>query len=380
MIYLIQSAYIDENDNFHKALKIGYAKDLDKRLVAYNTHLPSYKLLKTRDGDENLEKHLHIYFSRYRLSNHEWFEYDEKIIEEFDKITLETILPVESVVYEPKVNKNVQGRKDLRVIKIFHFLLSLLITDNPFINKIIKEELEKIDLRLYDKRLIEDWVEFYNLIKSNVESRISIIKKEQEILQKFVNDNSFSHDFSIIFNSFDYDFIGEKDFIDKLSISDKIFSKDEAGLSKFLLNFVSLSKFPEKMKLYCEFRQNSNHQSITNYLEIPSEFHKYYNLVGPQKIKSLKYQESELKRVIKEIEKSDELTLCIYGAFNVGDRLSRVDIAKGLQNIYNQLNIKKIAVATDLFEYFESKEAWLQDKITKKRSRGFELLSKKKLL
>lgn len=52
MIYLIQSAYIDENDNFHKALKIGYAKDLDKRLVAYNTHLPSYKLLKTREGDE----------------------------------------------------------------------------------------------------------------------------------------------------------------------------------------------------------------------------------------------------------------------------------------------------------------------------------------
>ena len=52
MIYLIQSAYIDENDNFHRALKIGYAKDLDKRLTAYNTHLPSYKLLKSILGDE----------------------------------------------------------------------------------------------------------------------------------------------------------------------------------------------------------------------------------------------------------------------------------------------------------------------------------------
>ncbi len=55
MIYLIQSAYIDENDNFHKALKIGYAKDLDKRLTAYNTHLPSYKLLKTREGDKRVD-------------------------------------------------------------------------------------------------------------------------------------------------------------------------------------------------------------------------------------------------------------------------------------------------------------------------------------
>ena len=76
MIYLIQSAYIDDNDNFHKALKIGYAKDLEKRLTAYNTHLPSYKLLNSREGDEELEKHLHTYFSKYRLSNYEWFEYD----------------------------------------------------------------------------------------------------------------------------------------------------------------------------------------------------------------------------------------------------------------------------------------------------------------
>ena len=380
MIYLIQSAYIDDNDNFHKALKIGYAKDLDKRLVAYNTHLPSYKLLKTREGDENLEKHLHIYFSRYRLSNYEWFEYDEKIIEEFDKITLETILPVESVVYEPKVNKNVQGRKDLRVIKIFHFLLSLLITDNSFINKIIKEELEKIDLRLYDKRLIEDWIEFYNLIKSNVESRISIIKREQEILQKFVNDNSFSYDFSIIFNSFDYDFIDEKDFIDKLLISDKIFSKDEVDLSKFLLNFVSLSRFPEKMKLYCEFRQNSNYQGITNCSKIPSEFHTYYNFISYDKMKSVRFIESELKKIISDALLTNRIALCVYGAFSIGDRLYRSAIIDILQKIYDTLGIDKKALATDILEYFDAKEVSFKEKITKKRVRGFELLSKKKLL
>ena len=55
MIYLIQSAYIDENDNFHKALKIGYAKDLDKRLTAYNTHLLFYKLLKSRESDKRVD-------------------------------------------------------------------------------------------------------------------------------------------------------------------------------------------------------------------------------------------------------------------------------------------------------------------------------------
>ena len=56
MIYLIQSAYIDDNDNFHKVLKIGYAKDIDKRLIAYYTHSPNIKLLDSREGDEELEK------------------------------------------------------------------------------------------------------------------------------------------------------------------------------------------------------------------------------------------------------------------------------------------------------------------------------------
>ena len=55
MIYLIQSAYVDDNDNFHKALKIGYAKDIDKRLIAYYTHSPNIKLLDSREGNEEKE-------------------------------------------------------------------------------------------------------------------------------------------------------------------------------------------------------------------------------------------------------------------------------------------------------------------------------------
>ena len=380
MIYLIQDCYKDDNGNYHDILKIGFTDNLERRKIQYKSNNFGFKLLKTRDGGEELEKHLHSYFSKYRLGNHEWFKYNNDIIEEFDKITLETILPAESAVYEPKVNKNVQGRKDLRVIKIFHFLLSLLITDNSFINKIIKEELEKIDLRLYDKRLVEDWAKFYNLIKSNVESRINVIKKEQEILQKFVNDNCFSHDFSIIFNSFDYDFIDEKDFIDKLSISDKIFSKDEVDLSKFLLNFSSLTRFPEKMKLYCEFRQNSNYQGITNCSKIPSEFHTYYNLISYDKMKSVRFVESELKKIVSNALLTNKVALSVYSAFSVGDRLYRSTIIDILQKIYDTFDINKKALATDILKYFDAKEVSFKERITKRRIRGFELLSKKKLL
>ena len=147
---------------------------------------------------------------------------------------------------------------------------------------------------------------------------------------------------------------------------------------KFLFEFKKETRFPERMKLYCEYCEKAGgNLSINNCQDIPVQYHTYYNFITPQKIKSLKYQESELSRLIKEALREDELTLCIYGAFNIGDRLSRVDIARDL---VFKIYIKKVAVATDLFDYFESKEAWLQYKVTKKRSRGFELLSKKKLL
>ena len=56
MIYLIQDAYIDENDNFHKILKIGYTSNIDSRMSQYISHNFGFKLLKTREGDEELEK------------------------------------------------------------------------------------------------------------------------------------------------------------------------------------------------------------------------------------------------------------------------------------------------------------------------------------
>ena len=56
MIYLIQDAYIDNNDNFHRILKIGYTSNLDTRLSQYTSHNFGFKLLDSREGDEELEK------------------------------------------------------------------------------------------------------------------------------------------------------------------------------------------------------------------------------------------------------------------------------------------------------------------------------------
>ena len=94
MIYLIQDAYIDENDNFHKVLKIGYTSNIDSRMSQYTSHNFGFKLLKTREGDEELEKLLHYHFNKYlikELHNREWFEYNDEIINEFEKLEKEEL-------------------------------------------------------------------------------------------------------------------------------------------------------------------------------------------------------------------------------------------------------------------------------------------------
>ena len=80
MIYLIKG-YGDNK----VLLKIGFTEGLAERLKAYKTHTPDFELLKTREGDQELEQDLHYYFKEFKYNN-EWLVFNQKIIDEFDKV------------------------------------------------------------------------------------------------------------------------------------------------------------------------------------------------------------------------------------------------------------------------------------------------------
>ena len=92
MLYLIESSkYIFNRRS--RCLKIGFTDNLEQRMTDYSHMNPGIKLLKTREGDRDLEKHLHTYFSRYKLPGEREFIFDRRIIKDFDKIELTTIIP-----------------------------------------------------------------------------------------------------------------------------------------------------------------------------------------------------------------------------------------------------------------------------------------------
>lgn len=80
MVYLI---YAQDSHS----LKIGYSKDVYKRLKTLNTgNISTLVVLKVlTKANRNVESQLHFKFRHYRV-NKEWFSYQSIIIEEFDRL------------------------------------------------------------------------------------------------------------------------------------------------------------------------------------------------------------------------------------------------------------------------------------------------------
>ena len=167
MIYLIQSVYKDDNDNYHDILKIGYTSNLEKRLSHYTSHNFGFKLLKTREGNEELEKLLHYYFNKYLIKeshNREWFEYNEEIINEFEKLEKEELSFL-------KPNKKIKNQKEQLVIDD-DFLLELCKNNLDLFNelKIFLNTFNNIDKNFRNK------MKSYCLLLENINC-IDILKK-----------------------------------------------------------------------------------------------------------------------------------------------------------------------------------------------------------
>lgn len=70
MLYLIESS------NY---IKIGYAKDVDKRIKQYETHNPKFNLIDATIGDLTDEAELHRNLKPYKYKN-EWFYFNKDVI------------------------------------------------------------------------------------------------------------------------------------------------------------------------------------------------------------------------------------------------------------------------------------------------------------
>jgi hypothetical protein len=104
-------------------------------------------------------------------------------------------------------------------------------------------------------------------------------------------------------------------------------------------------------------------------------FESYYNFLGPDECKALRYEEAEISRRIYDRVHKDEISNRVYGEFSLGSIYSLKEIKEKLKYIYSGLGISKNPKATDILEYFNISEKKVTDKITKKRTLCYQLTS-----
>lgn len=114
--------------------------------------------------------------------------------------------------------------------------------------------------------------------------------------------------------------------------------------------------FEEKMKKYSEFAKTHPecYEMLVMTEDIPVNIRKYYDLLGPEKLRALSWKEVNIKRELYSIPDEDLLRAEIRQTF-LEDWYSLADIKCMLQDIYNRLEISKNAKATDILDYFQCK-------------------------
>ena len=121
-------------------------------------------------------------------------------------------------------------------------------------------------------------------------------------------------------------------------------------------------------------------QDICSFLEmIPSKYKDYYEIIGPDRIKANKYRELDIKRELMKNalgDGPDDKVISRMGdMFKVGHKYSKSGIKESLKKLYQELDYKKTAKATDLEVMYVMKAIKLQE--DGKWVHGFEILGKR---
>jgi hypothetical protein len=111
---------------------------------------------------------------------------------------------------------------------------------------------------------------------------------------------------------------------------------------------VAEEPFDQRMKRYCDARDNCKGMLLT-FLDIDHpEFKSYYEQLGSKRIRALGYKEKTLKEEIASRSMFKCVCLELNQRISDGDRLTTENIKSMLGGIYAKLGMKKTAKATDL--------------------------------
>ena len=333
MIYLILSpAFIDKDDiskGYVPLLKIGYTKEESKksRFDAYITENPTMKVLYLiENGDLDDELNLHNHFKHLKTEyGREWFKYDQEILDFFEthktKESLEELDVVISKSNSIKINKL---KSDVGIMSKVNQIIGQIFV-------------------LYYSDIID-------------------MSERNKIYNKTVN--------LLLLNYSDLDNYTIRHY--PLVNLDKLTPVLDVNVTH-LDTIYSIKDITERYRYLCSLEEST---ALSCLPHLPESFTNYYTVLGPEKMKALRYNATDMK---KEYEgkignQSIDLRSYILRVFSVGDKITMKAAKEKLKDLYSSINYFKTPRALDLGDYFIIKTVDIKNESTGKRDKGYELL------
>jgi len=209
-----------------------------------------------------------------------------------------------------------------------------------------------IDKRSEKTRYADDYVEFVDDINGGFIVRENYLVMCTEIRDWQLSSFVYNSPISII-----------KTVVDNTNISVTstygfITKSANSALDQFKHDFFKATAFPDKMIIYSDMR--TQHPEYTNDLYqnafIEIKYHQYYDVLGAEKIKSLRYREKDIATTTASMVLLKRVSEECKATFSVGNRYRLSDVKCALQAIYNRAGIKETAKAKDIEKFMPNAE------------------------
>ena len=153
-------------------------------------------------------------------------------------------------------------------------------------------------------------------------------------------------------------------------------------VSEFLREYQKLGTFRSKLKYLCEYGFSDEVIGIVlDQIGEHDNIKSYYTILKPQKLKALGYDRYKIEKELGIVTFSRELVVnTILSKFSVGDRISQAKIKEILGGLYSSINYTATPKATDLENFFETKEAKVNEILSdgsKKRVKATDIIGVK---
>ena len=337
-LYVLLLPHMDEEYNLSYKVKFGYTENFKQRMkIGYEAYYGSgYQILHVYKGDftKKDEDVIKQYLKDYTLFKNEWFRCCPEVLEFFatynttkklkDKISTIPYIQPHRKYY--KVNYHLV---ELIISKIFSDLTELLDIQNK------RDEISKVLRDYTEKNQINYACDTYRITKEEIDKylsskRINVSEKVGKLVEEF---NHYG------------------DTTSRLKMLVRI-SEDESLIGSDIGAFLEM---------------------------IPPKYKDYYTVVGPDRIRASGYRESDIKRELMKNSlgdgPDDKVISRMGDLFRVGHKYSRSGIKESLKKLYQELDYKKTAKATDLEVMYVMKAIKLQE--DGKWVNGLEILGKR---